>query len=63
MPEKYYRFNLLADRIRQLVKILGLEGEVEIDEDQYNNTIKLYYETTEWWDSEKETWSNEWDED
>lgn len=47
--EGTWRFVDLVEQIEELIELNGLTGEVEIDDDQYNNTIKLYYESTQQW--------------
>lgn len=57
-----WRFTDLVERIRKAIQEAGLEQEAEIDIDRYNNTIKIYYESTEEWDDETQSW-RVWDEE
>lgn len=60
--DRVQRFEYLAEKIENLIAEEGLGGEVEFSTDQYNNTMKVYYESTEQWDEKTERWRT-WDED
>lgn len=62
IPALKSRFRYLADKIERLIEDEGLGDEVEFSTDQYNNTMKVYYETTEIWDANTGRW-RVWDED
>ncbi len=50
------RFEYIADKIERLLENEGVGDEAEFSTDQYNNTMKVYYETGEQWDANTEEW-------
>ena len=60
--DKQEKFKWLEDTIQSALVSAGVDKEVEFTTDQYNNTMKIYFETTEQWDAKTERW-RVWDED
>ena len=54
--DKQFRFEYLADKIENLIAEEGLNEEVEFSTDQYNNMMKVYYESSEQYDANTDRW-------
>jgi hypothetical protein len=62
LTEPRWRFMDIANKIEALLDDEGIGSEAEVEVDFYNNTIEVYYESTEQWREDIQEWDS-WDED